>query len=75
MQNLSEGGEILHVAGNQVRHAFPGFSLLICRSDYPIGEGMPEADRKTVGSHTPPLFLAYFSGCWANSSRQDWEQK
>ena len=49
--------------------------LLICRSDYPIGKGKPEADRTTVGSHTPPLFLAYFSGCWANSSRQDWEQK
>ena len=50
--------------------------LLICRSDYPKGEALLAADRtKTVGSHTPPLFLAYFSGCWANSSRHTCEQK
>ncbi len=50
--------------------------LLISQSYCPKGKALLAAGRtKTVGGHTPPLFLAYFSGCWANSSRHDWEQK
>ena len=52
------------------------FDLLISRSNHPKGGARLAAGRpKTVGSHTPPLFLAYFSGFWANSSRHACEQK